>query len=210
MRKKKFPLTFPDIYHEKELQNKTAEFSIKMKEVEEKCELPELNEEFLQKFGKEVKTEEDLDRFIKEELELQKKSEIKIEHHQKLREQLYDILTFEIPEQILEEEVSIKLKQAEQSQQYKDKDKEELKKEIEQEAENQIRYSIFAKKMLDKENIQPDYTAVQQRFQMQCLMMGVNPDDFIQEEFGRKMFMDISTITTEEAVLNFMVDKILE
>ena len=45
-----FDAVFPDDYRAEELQGKTVQFSVKVAEVNER-QLPELNEEFFQKFG---------------------------------------------------------------------------------------------------------------------------------------------------------------
>ena len=45
-----FDAVFPDDYRAEELQGKTVQFSVKVSEVSER-QLPELDEEFFQKFG---------------------------------------------------------------------------------------------------------------------------------------------------------------
>ncbi|MDD4290003.1 MAG: trigger factor [Patescibacteria group bacterium] len=73
-----FKLNFPKEYHNKNLENKEAEFQIKMKKVS-KIELPELNDEFAKKFN--LKNIEELKEKLKENYtaEANEKEERKLE-----------------------------------------------------------------------------------------------------------------------------------
>ncbi|MBT6503307.1 MAG: trigger factor, partial [Deltaproteobacteria bacterium] len=116
---KDFDLNFPSDYNEEKLRDKTAQFSVTVKEVNQ-TQLPEMDEAFFARYGDKVKSEDEFIQFIEDEVKFRKEYEIKTENHKIVKEKLNEVLDFNVPEQLQQEETSIRLKQAKQDPANKD------------------------------------------------------------------------------------------
>ena len=206
---KDFEVTFPADYGEERLQGKTANFHIKVNAVKQKNEV-KLNEEFFKRYGDRVKSEEDFENLVQEEVKFRKENEIKREQRNSIREQLNELLDFDVPEQLLEEEISIRISQAKRKNENEEKTDDALKGEVEEGAKKDLRFSIFVQKVLDEEELKPDEREVYRRFEINCTMMGIRPDELMQQDYGRQIYQQIFGIVAEETVLDFIIEKTLE
>ena len=206
---KDFDLNFPSDYNEEKLRDKTAQFSVTVKEVNQ-TQLPEMDEAFFARYGDKVKSEEEFNQFIKDEVKFRKEHEIKTENHKMVKEKLNEVLDFNVPEQLQQEETSIRLNQAKQDPTNKDAADSVLEEKVKQEALEQLRFSILVQKVLDDEEIKTDENEVYRRFEMNCAMMGIRPEDLIKEEYGRQIYQQTYGMITEETVLDFIIEKATE
>lgn len=206
---KDFDLTFPEDYNEENLKGKTAKFQVKVKEVKKKVET-ELNEEFFKRYGDRVKSEEEFNNLIEEEVKFRKENEIKKDQRDKIREQLNDLLEFDIPEQLYQEELNIRFGQEKRKAQDDKEPDEDLKKTIEKDATNDLRFSIYVQKMLEDENLKPDENEVYKRFEINCAMMGIRPEELMKQEYGQQIYQQIFGIVVEETVLDHIINQIIE
>lgn len=208
---KSFDLTFPTDYNEENLRGKSAAFTVKVNEVSVKHP-PEIDEKFLGKYGDHVKTEEDFTKYVEDEVRFRKEHEVKADSRTIIKDKLAEVLDFEIPEQLLEEEVSAKLNQAKQSQgqSQEDTSDEELETKAKEDALKELRFSIFVQKILDDGDVKPDESVVHKRFEMNCAMMGIRPEDLMKEEYGKHIYQQTYGMVMEEAVLDFITNKALE
>ncbi|MBT4091537.1 MAG: trigger factor [Deltaproteobacteria bacterium] len=206
---KDFDLNFPSDYNEEKLRDKTAQFSVTVKEVNQ-TQLPEMDEAFFARYGDKVKSEEEFNQFIEDEVKFRKEHEIKTENHKIIKEKLNEVLDFNVPEQLQQEETSIRLKQAKQDPANKESADSVLEEKVKQEALEQLRFSILVQKVLDDEEIKTDENEVYRRFEMNCAMMGIRPEDLIKEEYGRQIYQQTYGMITEETVLDFIIEKATE
>ena len=206
---KDFDLNFPSDYNEEKLRDKTAQFSVTVKEVNQ-TQLPEMDEAFFSRYGDKVKSEEEFNQFIEDEVKFRKEHEIKTENHKIIKEKLNEVLDFNVPEQLQQEETSIRLKQAKQDPANKESADSVLEEKVKQEALEQLRFSILVQKVLDDEEIKTDENEVYRRFEMNCAMMGIRPEDLIKEEYGRQIYQQTYGMITEETVLDFIIEKATE
>jgi len=206
---KSFDLTFPEDYNEEKLQGKTAQFTVKVKDVKQK-EPPELNDAFFNRYGEEVTNEEEFNTMVSDEVKFRKDQEIKREYHTALKEQLADLLDFDIPEQLLEEEVGMRVQQAKQQAAREENTEEDPDEEkIRKDATDALRFSIFIQTTLDKKEVTVDENEANRRFEMNCAMMGINPAELMNQEYGRQMYQQTYGMVTEETVLDFITEKVL-
>ncbi|MCG8336194.1 MAG: trigger factor [Proteobacteria bacterium] len=205
---KDFDLTFPSDYNEEKLQGKTASFHVKVNDVKKKKET-ELNDDFFKRYGDKVKSEEDFDNLIEEEVKFRKENEIKKEYRDKIRQQLDELLEFDVPVQLLEEETNIRFNQAKQKPESKEHTDDVLRDEAQVTALKELRFSIVVQKVLEAEELKPDEREVYKRFEINCAMMGIQPDELMKQEYGHQIYQQIFGIVAEETVLDFMTDKIL-
>ena len=101
---KDLTLTFPEEYQEESLAGKEVVFKVKVNEIKTK-EVPELDKDFFEDLGMEdVKTKEDLEKKMKEEIKAQKEEEAEKKHIDALLEKAVSNMTIELDEEIIEAE----------------------------------------------------------------------------------------------------------
>ena len=99
--KKEFELTFPKDFPDKEFANQKANFAVELKDLRE-INLPELNNEFFEKFG--LKTIKELKTNIKKSLEAEKQEQVRGEQVAEVSEQLVKLIRVDIPKSLIENE----------------------------------------------------------------------------------------------------------
>lgn len=206
---KDFDLTFPTDYNEEKLQGKTAQFWVKVTEVNQ-TQPPEMNEEFFSRYGEKVTSEEEFNQFVEDEVKFRKEYEIKTDNRKVVKDKLIELLDFEVPEQLLKEETGAQFNQAKQNPENKEKTDDELDEIAKKEAAQQLRFSILVQKVLDDEDVKADEQEVYRRFEMNCAMMGVRPEDLVKEEYGMQIYQQTFGMVTEETVLDFIIEKATE
>lgn len=106
-------VTFPAEYHSEKLKGKDATFNVKLKKVEVMV-LPELNDEFVVKFGPNTKTVADLRAEIKKNMQRELKNALT----QRVKNQVIDGLleqnVIDVPAAAVEQEIEVLRKQAAQ------------------------------------------------------------------------------------------------
>lgn len=209
---KNFSISYPEDYFTKELRGVSAEMSVKLTKLEGRV-LPELNDEFFSRYDEKVKTEDDFITMIKDEIKSMKENELRAKRQGELRKQLAEKLSFDVPEQILNEEIGMRVqekKRRAKDGEGEEKSDEDLKKEVEQESVDQLRFSFFVEKMIQDNEIKVDPSEINRRFQLNCQLLGIDPQMFIQQEYGRHFYQQTQGIVAEETVLNYLTDKVLE
>lgn len=101
---KDLTLTFPEEYQEKSLAGQDVVFKVKVNEIKTK-EVPELDKDFFEDLGMEdVKTKEDLEKKMKEEIKAQKEEAAEKKYVDALLEKAVSNMTIELDEEIIEAE----------------------------------------------------------------------------------------------------------
>ncbi len=206
---KDFDLTFPTDYNEEKLQGKKAQFWVQVNEINQ-TQPPEMNEEFFSRYGDKVKSEEDFNQFVEDEVKFRKDYEIKADQRTLVKDKLTEALEFEVPEQLLKEETGARFNQAKQDPANKEAVDAELEEKAKKEAAEQLRFSILVQKVLDDEEIKTDEQEVYRRFEMNCGMMGIRPEELVKEEYGMQIYQQTYGMVTEETVLDFIIEKATE
>jgi trigger factor len=104
---KTFTVTYRSHYPEKRLAGKSVEYKVKVEAIKAK-EIPELNDEFAQRFG-EYKTLDELKAKIQEDLEKHKRDHAQEQMREKMLEWLEDNNEFELPESLVERQLQIRV-----------------------------------------------------------------------------------------------------
>ncbi|WNJ95509.1 trigger factor [Vibrio ruber] len=106
-------VTFPEDYHAENLKGKAAKFAIKISKIEER-ELPELNDEFVAKFGVSEGGLEALQAEVRKNMERELKQAVK----QRIKQQAIDGLVKEndidVPSALIDQEIEVLRQQAAQ------------------------------------------------------------------------------------------------
>ncbi len=101
---KTFDATFPEDYRAEELQNKTLQFSVTVKEVTEAV-APELDEAFFEKFGVTEGGEESFRAEVQKNMERELESAIKNQVKQQVMDGLSKIHDFLLPDDVVHREI---------------------------------------------------------------------------------------------------------
>lgn len=101
---KETDVSFPEDYPEEKLKGKTAQFGLSVKTVSEP-ELPEVNEDFIKKFGVEDGTEKSFKAEIKSNMQREADQRVKSRIKQSVMEGLHDLHEIDLPASLVEQEV---------------------------------------------------------------------------------------------------------
>ena len=101
-----FDAVFPDDYRAEELQGKTVQFSVKVVEVTER-QLPQLDDEFFQKFGIEEGGEQAFREEVRSNMDRELEASIKNQIKRQVMDGLSDIHEFPIPHDIVHREIHV-------------------------------------------------------------------------------------------------------
>lgn len=113
---KRINLSFPEPYHSAELAGKPVEFAVTLKEIKFK-EMPELDDEFAKGFG-EFETFDELKTKVAESIEKQEKDRVERDFKDALIKTLIDKNDFELPEAMIDRQLSSMLENTKQRLQY--------------------------------------------------------------------------------------------
>jgi trigger factor len=167
---KEFELPFPGDYHKKELAGKMAKFKVKLSLVQER-QVPEINDEFAVNLGK-FKDLSELKQNIKEGLEHENEHKIKEEKHGKYLDEIVKNIEGELPEALIADELNRMVQEFEGQIQstgmtldnYLEnlkKNKAELLKDWEPQAEKRIKSAMALKEIAKKEEVKIETTEVE-------------------------------------------------
>lgn len=161
---KSIDLKFPENYTE-DLKNKDVTFKVTLKGLKERV-YPEINEEFFMDLGyDDVKTKEELEAKIKEDLTAQKEKELDNKYTDECLEKAANNMTIDLNEEIVDDEVHHMIHQFEdqlkmqglnldQYMQFSGVTHEDLHKQMEGEATKRVKYSYLLEAVIDAEKIE--------------------------------------------------------
>ncbi len=217
---KTIEVTFPEDYLNKEIAGKPAKFEVTLHAIKEK-EKVEINDEFAKKVMPGVK-DANLEK-LKEEIKKQLKSEelsklYNEELKPKLIEALVEKYEFDLPNNIVEQEISVQLnnKAASMSEEEikelrENKEKlEELKKEIEPEAKKSVKATFIVDALAKKEGINVDDQEVIQTIYYEAMQMGRNPQEILEAYQKQGLLPAIKMAMIEDKLLTHLLNKKLQ
>ena len=164
---KDLTLTFPKEYQEESLAGKEVVFKVKVNEIKTK-EVPELDKDFFEDLGMEdVKTKEDLEKKMKEEIKAQKEEEAEKKHIDALLEKAVSNMTIELDEEIIEAEAEAMYNDfmshmsaqgitEELYLKYAGTTKEDIVDHMKKEAETRLKNSYLLNAIIKEEQIEAD------------------------------------------------------
>lgn len=164
---KDLTLTFPKEYQEKSLAGKEVVFKVKVNEIKTK-EVPELDKDFFEDLGmEEVKTKEDLEKKMKEEIKAQKEEEAEKKYVDALLEKAVSNMTIELDEEIIEAEAEAMYNDfmnhmsaqgitEELYLKYAGTTKEDIVNHMKKEAETRLKNSYLLNAIIREEQIEAD------------------------------------------------------
>lgn len=164
--KKEFTIALPADFHYEALQNKNIEFTAECLGVKEK-RIPELNDEFLKKFGEDM-TIERMKEEVAESLKTRRAEARDASHANQVIAHLHDKLDFELPQEAVDREAQrrtndLAVRAARQGMSNEDimKHQDEIVNNATQQARQSVKVSFILEQVAQKENIQATQAQVQ-------------------------------------------------
>jgi trigger factor len=155
---KAFAVGYRPDYPEKRLAGKSVQYNVKIEGIKKK-EIPDLNDEFAQRFG-DYKTLDDLKSKIRQDLENHKKEHAQEQTREKLLEWLGENNHFELPETLVDRQLQIRVQRllrdlARQgiNPQRLDVDWAKIREDQRLQATRDVKGSLILEYISDKENI---------------------------------------------------------
>lgn len=188
-------LKFPENYHSSELKNKDVVFTVKLHEIKERI-IPELNEDFFKDLNiPEVDSIEKLKAEIKENIKTQKTRKVEDEHMIKCLDAVVKNAKFEVPEEMIADEVDRMIKNfSEQlSMQGMDINKylemtnskiEDLKSQMSPEAKKRISYRLVINAIVEKEKIEVTKEEIKKEIETLSKNYGISKEEVLKSLGG--------------------------
>jgi trigger factor len=167
---KEISVEFPGEYANTELAGQAAKFTITVKELKEK-ELPELDDDFAQAVS-EYDTLAQLRESLEKDFKAKADDQMKANKHEALRKALVEKVEGHLPETMISQEVENVLMQAamqlqrygvDVKQLYTKENLPQLKEQSRPEAIEKIKLSLGIQEVIDRESLEVDPTAVENR-----------------------------------------------
>ena len=217
---KTIEVTFPEDYHNKEIAGKKAKFDVTLKEIQVKEE-PKIDDELAKKMlpNEENPTVDMLKEKIKEQIKSEKLSKLYNEELKpKLIEKLVEKFDFDLPENIVEQEIDIKLNEKlrgmsedelKELRENPDKVK-ELRESLKDEAKKSVKATFIIDALAKKEGISVDDQEVIQTIYYEAMQMGQNPQEVLEAYKKQGLLPAIKMAMIEDKLLTHLLNKKLE
>jgi trigger factor len=187
---KDITVTFPKEYQAKELAGKEAIFTVTLHEIKTKGSV-ELDEEMVKRLipGDESATADTVKEQIKQQIKQEKLGKL---YNDELKPQLMEALVakyeFDLPQNIVEQEIDAKVNQKAQTMseeelaQYKDNDEkiEELRESVRDDAKDSVKATFIVDALAKKEEIVVHDQEVSQTIYYEAIMSGQDPQQVIE------------------------------
>ena len=155
---KSFNVVYRPNYPTEKLAGKTVEYKVKIEGLKTK-EIPELNDEFAQRFG-EYKTLDDLKGKLREDIEKHKRDQAQEQMREKLLEWLEDNNEFELPQSLIDRQLQTRVQRLVRdlsrqgiNPQRLDVDWGKIREDQQQQAIRDVKGSLILEHVAEKENI---------------------------------------------------------
>ena len=205
-------VTFPEEYFSKDLAGKAAVFKVKLHEIKKK-ELPEVDDEFAKDVS-EFDTIKELKDSIKEKLEEENKNKAKYETEEEAIKTVCDNTEIDIPSGMVETETDNMIKDIEQRLMYQGlnfaqylqmmgKTEEDMRKEMKEQAEIQVKTKLVLGAIVEAEKIEATDEEVKAKLEEMATMYGKDAKDLEANESLKAYIAE--SVKTEKAI-SFIVD----
>ena len=205
-------VTFPEEYFSKDLAGKPAVFKVKLHEIKKK-ELPAVDDEFAKDVS-EFDTIKELKDSIKEKLEEENKNKAKYETEEEAIKTVCDNTEIDIPSGMVETETDNMIKDIEQRLMYQGlnfaqylqmmgKTEEDMRKEMKEQAERQVKTKLVLGAIVEAEKIEATDEEVKAKLEEMATMYGKDAKDLEANESLKAYIAE--SVKTEKAI-DFIVD----
>ncbi|SMC08849.1 trigger factor [Nitratiruptor tergarcus] len=214
---KTIEVTFPEDYPNKELAGKKAKFEVTLHTIKEK-EPVEINDELAKKMLPQNPdaTVEVLKEEIKKQIKSEKLSKLYNEELKpKLMEALVEKYAFDLPRNIVDQEIDVQLNnkaasmnEEEIKELRENKEKvEALREELRPEAEKSVKATFIVDALAKKEGVSVDDQEVVQTIYYEALQMGRDPKEILEAYQKQGLLPAIKMAMIEDRLLTHLLNK---
>ncbi|MBQ6285469.1 MAG: trigger factor [Bacilli bacterium] len=192
-------VTFPENYHSEELKGQPVVFKVTIKEVKERV-LPEFNEDFFADLNVGgVANLDDLKNYIRENKKAEREHQLEDEYLFKCLDKVVEGSTFEIPEEMTEDEVNRLVREFSEKLQYQglkledylkfsNSNLEEFKKTLVPEANKRVGYRLVMDAIVDAEKLEVTDKELEDGLNEAAEKYGMKREDFEKEIGNKELF----------------------
>ena len=185
-------LTFPEDYMAEDLRGKEVVFKVKVNEIKTR-EVPKLDKDFFEDLAMEgVNSKEELEKEITKELKHHKEHELEHAYEDKCLEKASENMKIEIAEELIDDEVEHMYKEFMQRMsmqgiteelyyKYTNSTKEDITKQMRDDAEKRIKYRYLLKEIIKVEKLNVTEKEAQDRVKEMSEMYNVDEDTILKE-----------------------------
>jgi len=213
---KTITVKFPEDYHAKDLAGKDADFKVTLHEIQQKAEA-KLDDELAKKLlgGTEDASVEMVFEKVKEQINSEKFSKLyNDELKPKLLEVIVDKFIFDLPNNIVEQEIDAQINQKAQSmspeelETYKnDTSKlDELRESVREDAQASVKATFIVDSMAKAEEITVSDDEVSQTIYYEAMMQGQNPQEVIEYYQKNNLIPAIKMGMIEDRLFSKLLD----
>ncbi len=210
---KEIKVTFPEEYFSKDLAGKDATFKVKLHEIKMK-ELPKLDDEFAKDVS-EFDTLKELKDSIKEKLEKENEAKAKYETEDEAIKVVCDNTELEIPSGMIDTEIDNRIHELEHRLSYQglsfdmylqmmNKTEGEIRKELREQAEKDIKARLVIEAIIKAEKIEADDATVQEKLEEMAKTYGNKVEELSKNE---NLVSYVKESIKSENAIKFIVEK---
>ena len=202
-------VTFPEEYHAENLKGKEAEFAVTINKIEAQ-ELPELNDEFVTKFGIEEGGVDALKAEVKNNMTRELGQALKAKVKEQAIKGLLEAHELEVPKALVDQEVNALRQQAMQrfGGQMDASNMPELPAELfEQQAKDRVRTGLLLGEFIRTNDIKADDAKVKEIIETQASAYE-DPSEVVNHYYGdEKLMENIRNLATEDQAIEMLLEK---
>ncbi len=199
-------VTFPEDYHNEDLKGKPAKFEISVKKVEE-AQLPELNEEFFQRFGIEADSEEAFREEVKKNMERELKQAMSAKVKNDVVDGLLETTEVEVPQALIDQEID-RLRNDVVQRFGGQMDPQQLPKEIFQDqASRRVKTGLLFQEIVKANDLKADDEKVDEKIR-EIASTYEQPEEVVTHfNSNPEQKAQIESVVLEDAVVDFVLDQ---
>ena len=200
-----------DHYHLK-LAGKSVDFKVKITDIKEMV-LSELNDEFAQNLGADIKDLEDLKNKVRESITAQEEKRIDRDLKQRILKKISDSVDFELPQILIESEIDYAVENVTQnlmssgsSLEKAGLSEEKLREEFKPSAKKRVKDLLILGEIAKQDNIEVDEEDLANSFRDLAANMGQDIETIRKYYEAKNMVGSLKEKLLEEKTLNYLVE----
>ncbi|WP_237385538.1 trigger factor [Xenorhabdus sp. Sc-CR9] len=200
-------VTFPEDYHAENLKGKEANFVINLKKVEQR-ELPELTEEFIQRFGIADGTVEGLRAEVRKNMERELKNAVRNRIKTQVLDGLVEANEIEVPAAVIDGEIDVLRRQAAQRFGGNEKQALELPRELfEEQAKRRVVVGLLLGEVISSNELKVDEDRVNALIEEMAAAYE-DPKEVVEYySKNKEMMNNVRNIALEEQAVELVLSK---
>ncbi|AYA40958.1 trigger factor [Xenorhabdus nematophila] len=200
-------VTFPEDYHAENLKGKAAKFAINLKKVEQR-ELPELTEEFIQRFGIADGTVEGLRAEVRKNMERELKNAVRNRIKTQVLDGLVKANEIDVPAAVVDGEIDVLRRQAAQRFGGNEKQALELPRELfEEQAKRRVVVGLLLGEVISSNELKVDEDRVNALIEEMAAAYE-DPKEVVEYySKNKEMMNNVRNIALEEQAVELVLSK---